>query len=235
MLRRLAPGIYQRPIMDFLQDETDPYTLLLSLQNLHGAAAHIGGSGALSIQGLSHYLPLGGKMPITVYIDQPSPWMKRVPVAPPIKWQKPSLINGDLGIVDLDPLQYRLFTPNPAWRLKTSGPERAIMELIEDLPNGTSFHLVDTTFQSLSNLRPRLVSSLLKSCKSVKAKRLFMIFAERHQHSWLKHIKLDEVDFGSGKRSLVAGGRLEPKYQLTLPEEYIRNETPGGAEERPAF
>ncbi len=90
--------------------------------------------------------------------------------------------------------------------MRMSSPERAIMEMIDELPKEESFHDVDTLFQSLSNLRPRKLSELLQDCRSVKVKRLFLVFAERHGHAWRKHLDLANVDLGSGDRSIVKGG-----------------------------
>ena len=66
-------------------------------------------------------------------------------------------------------------------------------------------------------LRPQRVGVLLRHCRSVKAKRLFLALAERHRHAWLAHVPLEDVDLGRGKRALVPGGRLHPTYQITLP------------------
>jgi hypothetical protein len=43
-------------------------------------------------------------------------------------------------------------------------------------------------------------------------------FAERHRYAWLQKLKRSAVDFGTGKRMLVRGGKLEPKYNITVPE-----------------
>ncbi|MDX2417448.1 MAG: type IV toxin-antitoxin system AbiEi family antitoxin domain-containing protein, partial [Xanthomonadales bacterium] len=48
---------------------------------------------------------------------------------------------------------------------------------------------------------------------------LFFFFADRHGHRWLKHIKRDKIDLGKGKRMLVKGGKLDPKYLITVPED----------------
>jgi hypothetical protein len=53
----------------------------------------------------------------------------------------------------------------------------------------------------------------------VKVKRLFFFFADRHAPPWLKEIKRDEISLGSGKRMLVKGGKLDPKYLITVPED----------------
>ena len=54
-------------------------------------------------------------------------------------------------------------------------------------------------------------------CSSVRVKRLFLHLAEKHHHAWFKSLDLSQVSLGSGKRVLVAGGRLDPKYLITVP------------------
>ena len=71
--------------------------------------------------------------------------------------------------------------------------------------------------QAMTTLRPQRVGLLLRHCRSIKAKRLFLALAERHRHAWLSHVSLEGVDLGRGKRALVPGGRLHPSYQITLP------------------
>ena len=70
----------------------------------------------------------------------------------------------------------------------------------------------------LRNLSPRRLHRLLLACRSVKVKRLFLWFAERHQHGWLKKLDRNDVDLGRGKRMLVKGGKLDPKFHITVPE-----------------
>jgi glycine/D-amino acid oxidase-like deaminating enzyme len=53
---------------------------------------------------------------------------------------------------------------------------------------------------------------------SVKVKRLFFFFADRHQHAWLERLDRDAIDLGEGKRMLVKGGKLNKPYQITVPE-----------------
>src|SRR3546814_19099416 len=66
-------------------------------------------------------------------------------------------------------------------------------------------------------LRPRLLTNLLDGCVSIRAKRLFLFFADRHDHGWSKHIDRQHIDLGRGKRQLVTGGRLAAPYQITVP------------------
>ena len=43
--------------------------------------------------------------------------------------------------------------------------------------------------------------------------------AEKVGHSWFKHLHLDKIDLGIGKRSIVKNGVYDGKYQITIPKE----------------
>ena len=88
-----------------------------------------------------------------------------------------------------------------------------------ELPDHESFHQVDMLMEGLSDLAPRRLQTLLVRCRSVKVKRLFFFFADRHRHGWLKRIDRKAIDLGSGKRMLVKEGRFDPTYQITVPKE----------------
>ena len=91
--------------------------------------------------------------------------------------------------------------------------------MLNELPDRESFHQVDKLFEGLTNLSPRRLTTLLADCQSVKVKRLFVYFASRHQHAWLKRIDIRMIDLGKGKRMLVKGGRLDAATQITVPED----------------
>ena len=92
---------------------------------------------------------------------------------------------------------------------------------MDELPNEANFDSLDKIFEGLTSLRPKLLTELLKACKSVKVRRLFFVFADRHQHAWRKHIETSNVDFGSGPRALVKGGKLHPTYRIYVPADFI--------------
>lgn len=94
-----------------------------------------------------------------------------------------------------------------------------MLELLDELPDRESFHQVDKLMEGLTNLSPRKLQKLLTDCRNVKVKRLFFFFADRHRHAWLKRLKKEEIYLGKGKRMLVKGGKLDAKYQITVPED----------------
>jgi hypothetical protein len=105
------------------------------------------------------------------------------------------------------------------WKLILSTPERAMLELLDELPARETFHQVDMLMHGLTDPSPRRLQALLSDCKSIKVKRLFFFFADRHAHAWLKPLKKEKFDLGAGKRLLVRGGKLDQAYQITVPED----------------
>jgi hypothetical protein len=43
--------------------------------------------------------------------------------------------------------------------------------------------------------------------------------SRRKTPPWLRQINREEISLGSGKRMLVKGGKLDPKYLITVPED----------------
>ena len=103
--------------------------------------------------------------------------------------------------------------------VRYSSKERAVLELLDELPERESFHQVDALMEGLSDLSPRRLQTLLEACASVKVKRLFLFFADRHRHAWRSRLDVSRIDLGSGKRVLVKGGRLDPNYHITVPSD----------------
>ena len=222
-LEKLARGVYRRP--DAHRDVStggDWRRLVLSLQRVMGYEVHVGGRTALSLHGFEHYLRLGAEAPrVYLYGDVPS-WLARLPGADRFETRTLSLFGGSkTGVDGVDDKKQSSPPQRRLNDLVVSTPERAILEMLNELPAHESFHNVDAIFESLANLRPRLLADLLKECRSVKVKRLFFVYADQHDHAWRKHLNPDDFDLGSGPRALVEGGRLHPRYAITIPPDLI--------------
>lgn len=74
-----------------------------------------------------------------------------------------------------------------------------------------------------------MLSALLYSCRKIKVRRLFFVFADRHDHPWRKRLDPEKFDLGSGDRALVEGGRIHPRYRIVVPEEFAKTEADDGA------
>ncbi|SBR50862.1 Transcriptional regulator, AbiEi antitoxin, Type IV TA system [Halomonas sp. HL-93] len=227
-LERVNRGVFRRPAPNTTTSAPiDWKTCLLSMQHIMGYDSYVGGTTALAQQGYDHYLRLGSSAPVWVYGDATPNWLSKLLNAP-IVTRSTSLFADPLvglaknNINDEDALPWD-------WTLKMSAPERAVMEVMDELPNHESFHNLDMVFESLTTLRPKVLSALLHSCKKIKVKRLFFVFADRHDHPWRKRLDPAEFNLGSGDRALVKGGKIHPRYRIMVPEAFVTAEARDGA------
>lgn len=221
-LERVARGVYRRPYPRAdTQDIRDWKVPVLSTQWIMGYDFHVGGMTALTLAGHDHYLALGRSSNVYLYGNVPN-WLPKLQVDARFQIRRRHLFGPEpIGIDDLtfDPTAQN--APSPwNWPLRRSSPERALLEALNELPEQDSFHKIDMIFQGLATLRPGRLNKLLQTCKSVKVKRLFFLFADRHEHRWLAHIDRAEIDLGKGPRSLVEDGRYAAAYQLMVPYEF---------------
>ena len=72
----------------------------------------------------------------------------------------------------------------------------------------------------LTTLRPIQLIRLLDKCRSVKVRRLFFVFADRHGHTWRKQLDASKIDLGSGPRALVRGGAIHQIYWIYVPKDF---------------
>ena len=193
--------------------------IVTSLQIMSDLAIHLGGLSALELEGLGHYLSIGNMPRIHLYSDAPLPrWLNRIDIPAQFEWhgtrrlwpntvmQDSKYLRQDNWLASCPPLHY-------------SCPEKAVLELLADVPKKISFEHADQLMQGMSNLSPRKLDALLKACDSIKVKRLFLWLAEKHQHAWFKHLAPEQYELGTGKRLIAKGGRLEPTWQITVPKE----------------
>jgi predicted transcriptional regulator of viral defense system len=205
-LVRVSTGVYSLTI-----GNPTLYSALYSYGMEANQSYHIGASSALEMKGYTHYVSMG-KPQAFVF----TPLNDRLP-----KWfsmhewnmtlhETSTKVFGDEGV---ETLTYNGFT------LQVSSPERAIMECM--LLSPTYYNLMDVYYlmEMLTTLRSKLVSELLRSCTSVKVKRLFLYMAEKAGHQWFSRLDLTDVGLGSGPRSFAVGGVKDKKYNIVIPRE----------------
>lgn len=232
-LEQPARRVYRRPRRSLSWQQ-----VVISLQTLLAQRLVVGGRTALELQGYAHYLPASI---LEVHLHgplKPPSWLGSLPLKERFLYHNSvPLFGNDLKKLPLPTLLpdkepqpargQRLQEVGPTvlpwgqweWPLMVSSKERALLELLNELPDHESFHQVDMLMEGLSDLSPRKLQMLLATCRSVKVKRLFFFFADRHGHAWLKRLDQDAVDLGKGKRMLAPGGRLDPRYQITVPKD----------------
>lgn len=213
----LTAGVYARPEL--------PVTwqgLVASLPRLESQPIHVGGLTALQLQGFAQYLNVGASEQVVLASSGACPaWLERAftvlsrrliwlggrrlwnhgwpskPAVRQLPWQ-------DRGMV-----------------LSVAVPEQAFLELLSSAPDHVSLEHAEELLQGLTQLSPARLESLLGECKSIKVKRLFFWLADRQSHAWRKRLDPKMFDLGSGNRVLVKGGRLDPVYHITVPQELV--------------
>ena len=194
--------------------------VIISLQTVLGYALTVGGRTALEQQGYAHYLSADMRE-VHIYGPKPPPtWLDDLPL--PTKFRRHNSLRLFPGNAELPEDVSTIIVSADSftnYSIRYASKERAILELLDELPKHESFHHADVLMEGLSNLSPRRLQTLLEACASVKVKRLFLFFAERHRHAWLSKLDVSRINLGSGKRVLVKGGKFNPRFNITIPSD----------------
>lgn len=204
-LTRLGHGAYLRT-----GSTVDWPGAVQALQTQLGLDVYPGAITALELRGYAHYLALRGR---EVFLfgkagtRLPS-WFANH------RWSQPvTLVTSNVFSESDNAASMVTFG---GIELAVTTLERATFEMIYLVPKRQSFDEALQVMESLTTLRPQVVQRLLESCTSVKTKRLFMHAAERLNQPWLSRLDLSNINFGSGRRTIHAGGRLDKKYNLVV-------------------
>ena len=239
--RYLASGWLEQPVRGSYRRPGGKLSwqqVVVSLQALPQVPVVVGGRTALELHGFSHYASPAGPQEVHLYGDKPLPgWVQKLALRQRLIFHsarrlfRMHTIADEAGRVRWMPQEQRFASavlPTGGsltrrswgqwdWPLGLSTPERAMLELLDELPQRETFHQVDKLMESLRTLSPRHLQRLLEECSKVKVKRLCLWFARRHRLPWLPHLKQERIDLGKGKRMLVRGGTLDATYLITVP------------------
>lgn len=199
-------------------DEVDYLGGVYALQTQLGLSVHPAGKTALSLQGWAHYLELA---PYRAWLfGAPGEclprWFRDRDWGMMVEYKRTGFLPPEADLVDFW---------HKGFALKVSGPVRAMMECLYLTPQRQPMLETYELMEGLGALRPEVVQELLENCASVKVKRLFLYLAEKAEHRWLRHLDLDRVDLGSGKRSLASDGAYVPKYRMTISKDLHEADT----------
>lgn len=211
-LIRVGSGAYARP-----GTELSWQGAVASLQHTVDTTWHVGGESALNLQGHAHYLRLRSEGPVHLYGRGAIPaWIRTLPLGEELVFHSRRLFAEHALAMEL-----RTW-PGPIrkWPLTIAEPERAILEMLPGVHDEFSFTHAAELMQGLTTLRPERVTEMLAACTHIKAKRLFLFLADYYQHPWLDRVEVKRVNLGSGKRSVVQGGKLDMTYFITVPEAF---------------
>ncbi len=240
-LYSVVRGVFQRPLYSPGFDES-PVPLrwqqvVISLQSVMERPVAVGGRTALELGGFAHYASSAGPREIHLYGDEAAPgWLGKLPIETSfVSHNARKLFRAEAISDAIDRLRSVIADDNSPslastcggftwaysgdgeWPMVLSTPERAILELLDEVPQKETFHQADMLMDGLVGLSPQRMTRLLQECRSVKVKRLFLWFADRHRHAWSERLDRRGIDLGSGKRMLVRGGRLDSTYLITVP------------------
>jgi hypothetical protein len=211
-LKRIGSGAYT-----LIDDSVYWLGAVYSLEKQLNYKIYVGAKAALILQGHTHNIQLG-KSEVIWLFKLPNE-TRKLP-----KWfqfnfmnqYKVHYLNQDLfhPLAALNGLVTGIFQ---GLRLSISSPERAIIECIDLIPKYFTLEDIQLLMQGMTTLRPQLLQSLLENCRSVKTKRLFLLFAEHERHAWFNKLNLQSISLGQGKRVIGRGGHYYPKYQISIP------------------
>jgi hypothetical protein len=205
----LGRGAFKRP------SETVTWQgALYSIQKQSGLPVHVGALTALEMTGHQHYVRFGSS----------EAYLFSAPDVQLPKWFRAHW-GGQVRHVrtKLFPAQMAMTTKESpeGLPLVCSSPEQAILETLHLAPKEFDLVEVAQIIEGMTSLRPKVMQELLEACTSIKVKRLFLYLAERAGLSLVKHLDLNRIDLGTGKRAITDTGRLTPKYGLLLPEDLV--------------
>lgn len=187
--------------------------LAISLQR-DGLAVHVGGGTALAMHGLAEADPEKPVLNLFGKVKLPA-WSAHARLKERVALRRFLLLPPKVraGIV---PVQWGPWD----WVMWIATPERALLEAVSLLPDEHGFAELDRAFAAATNLDATQLNALLGWSRHVQVNRLFLWFADRHGHAWNDALERERVFLGSGKRQVVEGGRLDARYQITVPAEF---------------
>lgn len=191
------------------------YDAVLALQQQLKLPVHIGGKTALQFLGKSHYVPVQTIRQFDLYETQKvklPAWLNKIPECQ-FRFRVSTRQLFKHGFAEgIIAWQFHEF------EIQISSPERAIIELLSNVPQQYTFEEAYLLMENLSRLRSEIVQTLLEKCSSVKAKRLFLYLAEQCQHEWLDELNIKKINLGVGKRKIGSGGIFDSKYKISIPK-----------------
>ena len=212
----VARGFYMRNN----QYPLDWREVVASLYEL-GFVVHVGGATVISESGLDHFVSLKNeRQEVSLFSFQNLPtWLNSLDDEITRKKFKFTL-NKQSWLSNLPKSAYKVQRFGPWDRsIKYATLELALLEQLVEVKNEQDIVTLDRQMEGMASLSPNRLNQLLPVCTNVKAKRLFGWLADRHAHNWAKHINWDKIDCGSGKRSVVPGGRYNSKWKITMPQD----------------
>ena len=210
LIKKLGGGAYVKT-----SDNLNWQAALFTAQKELNLPLHVAGQNVFQLLGESHFIPLSERSKVLVILRKKARvpiWLKQNDWGVDFKFKLSTLFeNEKLGLETFKRSQFPL---------QISSRERAVMEMIDYLDLSESFEDLESTFESLSNIRSKLTQQLLETCTSLKVKRVFLYIATKLELPVLKKLDLKKIDLGKGKRVIVKGGKFNETFGITVPRDY---------------
>ena len=179
-LDRIGSGAFKRH-----GDEVLWEAALNAVQKQLALPIHIGAKSALEIKGGTQYLKLGNQMEVFLFSH---PSVRNLP-----KWFNDQRWEPQFTFIktNLFPEMFKYgYTQEElnGFKVTVSSKERAIFELLYLIPRKQTWDETNLIFENLTTLRPKQIQKMLECCSSIKIKRLFLFFSEKHNHQWFKRL-----------------------------------------------
>ena len=187
-LEPLGSGYYRRPGDEITRDGA------LAALASQGIGVHIGGKSALAEQGVTHYLALGNQK-LFLYSTK----RRKLPAWFMAQFPCDFRINRLFGenSETSERLQVWRRDENDQHSPYVSAPERALLEMLDDVPLKQSRDEAAKLMEPQFTLRPDVLQALLEACTRIKVKRLFFALAKELNLPVLHNLDRSRIDFGA--------------------------------------
>ena len=168
----------------------------------------LGGRSALAQRGFLHFVP-SRETSATIYANRgvvlPA-WFKSK-FSESVQLSATTFLPPSIGISE---------APVNGFQILLSDPERAILELLEQVPRTVQLNECYQILELMVNLRPKLLHDLLEHCSSVKTKRLFLLLAKDLNHQWYEMFDTKSINLGSGCRVIDNDGSFNADFNIIV-------------------
>ncbi len=208
-IERVARGAYKKP------GNTVDYTGgLYALQQQDQLKIHAGGLTAMEYHGKAHFLQLGKRPRVTLFAEPNTrlpKWYSSTDWRIALEYYATNLFEGDalVGLTKKNCGEYDVTCSTPA---------RAMLEVCALVRSSDDFEHALRLMEKIHDCKIQEVEALLKNCRSVKAKRLFLYLADHHDLAWLAALDDTQYTLGSGPRQIVTEGDYDPHFRITVPK-----------------
>ncbi len=197
-LKHLGSGYYLR-----LGDSLTNTGTVAALQS-NGVKVHIGGKSALTLKGFTHYLSMGGET-LTLYgvgVRKLPEWLQeqfKVSLSNSSLLDEPEEFAEKFGLSRLNNEVHAPFV---------SEPERAVLELLDLVPQKQTLEEARQIMDGLQSLRSKKLEEMMSHCKKIKVKRLFWLMADELQLPAIKKLDRAAIDFGAKADYILQGEKI---------------------------